>query len=198
MKLKKLPTKQDINPNEYYFTTDTNALLIAENISTSIVFTVRGTFFNDDEEKQAFCGIYYWSGFADNSPNFKFYAENTLCEFFTHLQTTFRLEETSPIMVNELKFIGGEKRQVDKKTNEVTLSGTEQEVAVLNEVVKNFNFNEFNITLAPNAIKHRHFLTEGEQIVDVKLNTYYCNIKHSDARTHTYSVPPLYTPPFGN
>ena len=60
--MKRKREEQFVDMDECLFTTK-NIELYTLGVSTCIALVIRGYFYNDDDQKTPFCGLWHWSGF---------------------------------------------------------------------------------------------------------------------------------------
>ena len=154
--------------DDCHFTADPDTIITSGGISTCIVFAVRGFYEDDDEKQVLFCGLHHWSGFiADSMASEKNQCLNIISQFFMNLRTDLEIEDEERITISSLDFIGGEKAQMDG--DEVVVSGTEREVTLIQEVIREYDFSEDNMGIGLSTVTHQHFLTSGNDSITVTL-----------------------------
>lgn len=157
-----------INMDDYGFA-DNGTGLTTAGITTCIAITVRGAYWDEDNRKIPFCGLYHWSGFPPDlkcSPKDAalIVLENLYYECLNHLN----LEDDTIIKIYELSLIGGERKQVDSD-GELLVSGTEREVDALiqayhsTDEIETWFLNDNAVFTAAN------FLTHGEMTIEVSV-----------------------------
>lgn len=164
--------------DDVLFTSDEKTVLITKGVTTCIAFIVQGSFWDEENDKIHFCGLYHWSGFKNVNRTQDQQAKDTLLNFFKKLRNYAGIDDEDEITIDVLYFIGGEKEQCDSD-DEILVSGTEAEVNSLQKAVKGFNFAAHQFKIAPENIHHQHFLTEGEQSISIQLtlDAIDCKIK---------------------
>jgi hypothetical protein len=150
------------------FSKKENVVLYTEGVCTCIAFAIKGFYAcqNESNSLQFFCGLYHWSGFAEGvSGKDQFdQAAAQLHRFFYNLRNELHLKSDLPLVITELHFIGGERRQE-------TLQGTEQEVIALKKALTKIDFEEECISFSRGAICHSNFLTSGDQSLTISVST---------------------------
>jgi hypothetical protein len=162
-----------VNMNEVRFNSEESSALVTEGITTCIAFIIQGSFWDEDDDKVRFCGLYHWPGFDSDVKDKDKVAQETLLFFLTKLRDFSGADEDAEITIDTLAFVGGEKEQRDNM-NEIIISGTEAEVTSLTKAVRQFDFKKHHYTINPEAINHHHFLTKDEQTISIELTLDKC------------------------
>ncbi|BCA96861.1 hypothetical protein TUM19329_32220 [Legionella antarctica] len=172
-----MPKKLRVDMDQMLFTSDEETVLITNGITTCIAFIAQGSFWDEEEDDMVdFCGLYHWSGFRRVDTPLDQQAKNALLYFFKTLTSYTGIDRGEKITIDTLCFIGGEKEQRDSD-NGLIVTGTEAEVYLLKQAVREFNFVAHQFIIASENISHHHFLTEGEQSISIKLTLDAINCK---------------------
>ncbi|KTC76882.1 hypothetical protein [Legionella brunensis] len=156
-----------VEMNKSGFSNDEDEILVTRGISTCIAFVMQGTYSDEENTYTACFGLYHWSGFPFGFQGDPVaYVINELDEFFQQMREELEIEEEI-IEVQRLQFIGGEHAQYDDESGVLTLTGTEKEVNALQIAAVRFNYARAGIKLCAQAISHAHFLTSGDQSLEI-------------------------------
>ncbi|PWY56891.1 hypothetical protein DGG96_03995 [Legionella qingyii] len=169
----KILSKITVEMDDLAFTNDQFTALITDGVCTCIAFMIRGQYWDEElEEKINFCGLYHWSGFGYSNKNKDQLAQETFEDFLEGLRAEFNLFPHIPIDIISLRFIGGEKEEIDG--DEITSHGTEAEVNSLTKIVQQYDFKGHFFNLHPDAIEHHHFLTSGNEFITITATPHTC------------------------
>ena len=166
--------EQDVDMDALAFTANPHVVLVTLGVCTCIAFVIQGTYWDEELDEQiSFCGLYHWSGFdVSNTPHDE-QTQNAFNYFLDELRHSFALAKDSPVEIKNLQFIGGEKN-IYNDNNELTFTATEAEVNSLIQTVQAYDFKKNYFNLDPSMIKHQHFLTSGDQSIQLELTTDQC------------------------
>ena len=190
-KLKRTIVKKEVAMDDLAFTSKSHVTLVTLGVCTCIAFTIQGSYWNDElDEKIDFCGLYHWSGFNVIPSDHDQQTQSVFNYFLYTLRSTLKLNQTHPIEINSLQFIGGEKAQYDNN-NKLLLTGTEAEVRSLTKTVQEYDFKKNHFILDPQNISHQHFLTSNDQSIQITLTTKQCDfiINEADVENNESASP---------
>jgi len=189
--MKRKREEQFVDMDECLFTTK-NIELYTLGVSTCIALVIRGYFYNDDDQKTPFCGLWHWSGF---NPDEGIEPDGTevLNSFFEYAEKQLEFGDNTILYLSELQFIGGEHPEYSDN-GELNLNGTENEVNELQMACKKLKTLVYDIQVKPENIKWHNFLTENDTSMLVKVSLDECSYEVQNADSNTFSPPPISKP----
>lgn len=157
--------KIELDMDDHVFVTD-GAVIETFGVTACIALTVRGQFFDEDDELIEFCGIWHWSG--NRNPKYPLSGLDILNDFFERAQEDLEFESDTILQLHELSFIGGEIEQRDE-VGELLLSGTEKEVNSLKKAIENLDDLDYSLEIDPSNITWHNFITRDDMHITVRV-----------------------------
>ena len=158
-----------VSMDEMAFTKNKDFCLLTKGVTTCIAFAIRGSYWDEEsEEVTSFCGLYHWQGLMGTFDDDVSECISVLDRFFLNLRTTLEIPDEEEITIKSFQFFGGEKAQYDEQ-NQLSLSGTENDVLALAAAVKEYEYADDFLKIKMTDVGHFHYLTSHHESMAIEV-----------------------------